>query len=82
MLNSQAQLRQAITELVRRFGDRVEVELIVEAAVGAYLDLCRTSTVEAYLGVLTVRRASRELAFTAVGITMPLQQTAGLTPAR
>jgi hypothetical protein len=82
MLNSEAQLRQAVDELVRRFGDRVAGDLIVDAAVEAFLDLRRASTVHSYLGVLTVRRAARELAFTAVGVTMPVQQTAGLTPAR
>ena len=82
MVNSQVQLNQAIAELVRRFGDRVEGDLIVDAAVGAYLDLRRTATVESYLGVLTVRRASRELVFAAVGITMPVQQKVGLTPAK
>ncbi|GGM96242.1 hypothetical protein GCM10011609_37400 [Lentzea pudingi] len=82
MLNSEAQLRQAIEELVRRFGDRVEDAQIADAAVEAYLDLRHASTVHTHLVVLTVRRASRELAFTAVGVTMPLQQTVGLTPAR
>ncbi|RDI25612.1 three-helix bundle dimerization domain-containing protein [Lentzea flaviverrucosa] len=82
MLNSEAQLRQAVDELVRRFGDRVPGDLIVDAAVEAFVDLRRASTVHSYLGVLTVRRAARELAFTAVGVTMPVQQTVDLTPAR
>ncbi|MDX8036119.1 hypothetical protein SK803_38485 [Lentzea sp. BCCO 10_0856] len=82
MLNSEAQLRQAIEELTVRFGDRVSDHEIFEAAAAAYDGLSRASTVHAHLAVLTVRRAARELALTAVGVQMPTQQTAGLTPAR
>ncbi|WP_143467054.1 three-helix bundle dimerization domain-containing protein [Lentzea kentuckyensis] len=82
MLNSDAQLRQAIADLTHRFGDRVANDVIFEAAAAAYEDLSRTSTVHAHLAVLTARRAARELALTAVGVQMPIQQTVGLTPAR
>lgn len=82
MLNSDAQLRQAMADLTHRFGDRVANDVIFEAAAAAYEDLNRTSTVHAHLAVLTARRAARELALTAVGVQMPIQQTAGLTPAR
>jgi hypothetical protein len=82
MLTSEVQLRRAIEDLTRRFGDRVANDVIFEAAAAAYEDLRRTSTVHAHLAVLTARRAGRELALTAVGVQMPIQQTAGLTPAR
>jgi hypothetical protein len=82
MLNSGAQLRQAIVELTGRFGDRLSDEVIFEAAAAAHEALSETSTVHAHLAVLTARRAARELALTAVGVQMPTQQTAGLTPAR
>jgi hypothetical protein len=82
MLNSEARLRQAIAELTDRFGDRVADDVIREAAEAAHDDLSLTSAVHAHLVVLTARRAARELALTAVGVQMPTQQTAGLTPAR
>jgi hypothetical protein len=82
MLNSQAQIRQAVAELTLAFGDRVPDEVIHEVAAATHAELLRTATVGAHLAVLTARRAARELAFTAIGVTMPQQQTAGLTPAR
>lgn len=82
MLNSQAQIRQAIEELTEAFGDRVPDEVIREVAAATHEELCLTATVGTHLAVLTARRAARELAFTAIGVTMPQQQTAGLTPAR
>lgn len=82
MPNPDVQLRQAIIELTRRFGGQVTNEEIWEAAEAAHAELSRTATVHAHLAVLTARRAARELAFTAVGVQMPLQQAAGLTPAR
>ncbi|MEU0878546.1 hypothetical protein ABZ345_08120 [Lentzea sp. NPDC005914] len=82
MPNPDVQLRQAITELTRRFGGQVTNEEIWEAAEAAYASLSHTATVHSHLAVLTARRAARELAFTAVGVQMPLQQVVGLTPAR
>ena len=82
MLNSDAQLRQAMAELTHRFGDRLADDVIFEAAAAAQEALRDTSTVHAHLAVLIARRAARELALTAVGVQMPTQQTAGLTPAR
>lgn len=82
MLNSEAQLRQAIAGLTPRFGGRVADGEIFEAAAAAQEALSRTATVHAHLAVLTARRAARELALTAVGVQMPIQQTVGLTPAR
>lgn len=82
MLNPDARLRQAITELTRRFGGQVPDEVIFEAAAAAHEELQRTATVHGHLAVLTARRAARELVFTAVGVQMPVQQTAWLTPAR
>ncbi|HEX8869875.1 MAG TPA: hypothetical protein VF821_29710 [Lentzea sp.] len=55
---------------------------IWEAAEAAHSALSETATVQAHLAVLTARRAARELALTAVGVQMPVQQTVGLTPAR
>ncbi|MFD5829284.1 three-helix bundle dimerization domain-containing protein [Lentzea sp. NPDC060358] len=80
MLNPQAQLRQAVEDLTRRFGDRVPDDEIHEAAAAAHEGLSRTATVTAHLAVLTARRAARDLAFAAVGVRMPVQQEAGLTP--
>ena len=82
MLNSQAQIRQAVAELIEAFGDRLPDEVIFEVAAATHAELRRTATVHAHLAVLTARRAARELAFTAVGVQMPLQQERGLTPAR
>ncbi|WP_330274085.1 hypothetical protein OG205_46465 [Lentzea sp. NBC_00516] len=82
MLNSQAQIRQAVAELIEAFGDRVPDEVIFEVAAATHAELSRTATVHAHLAVLTARRAARELAFTAIGVTMPQQQTAAVTPAR
>ena len=44
MVSSQTQIRQAVDDLIRRFGDRVPVEVIQEAAAAAHLDLRRTAT--------------------------------------
>ncbi|MFD9705544.1 three-helix bundle dimerization domain-containing protein [Lentzea sp. NPDC059081] len=80
MLNSEAQVRQAVEDLTRRFGDRVAGDEIREAAEAAHEGLSRTATVTAHLAVLTARRAARDLAFAAIGVRMPVQQTAWLTP--
>ncbi|MEV6244176.1 three-helix bundle dimerization domain-containing protein [Lentzea sp. NPDC051838] len=82
MLTPDARLRQAITELTRRFGGKVPDVEIFEAAAAAYEALESTATVSTHLAVLTARRAARELALTAVGVQMPVQQKAGLTAAR
>ncbi|HEX7309312.1 three-helix bundle dimerization domain-containing protein [Lentzea sp.] len=80
MLNPEAQLRQAVEDLTRRFEGGVTEDEIHEAAAAAHEGLSRTATVTAHLAVLTARRAARDLAFTAVGVRMPVQQTAWLAP--
>ncbi|MET9630064.1 hypothetical protein ABZX92_21615 [Lentzea sp. NPDC006480] len=82
MPNPDVQLRQAIAELTLRFGGRVTNLEIWEAAEAAYASLSAGATVHTHLAVLTARRAARELALTAIGVQMPTQQKAGLTPAR